>query len=193
VGENGLSIANKSTTIQAEAGKRGPFSVEISFKVAKNQAGRVSVWTTSAKDGGLVHFTSQDVQLKVSGEASLTSEKNLFETIVITKPAPSTQISGGKIFLQGWTGPVFENTIHIVVCGEGGTGKKDVFCGTADNVLGKTTAQINAPDVGQPGMFSLTVSYKVSRAVNGRVAVYFTSPRDGGLLHLASAPVLLLP
>jgi hypothetical protein len=192
-GENGLSIANKSTTIQAEAGKRGPFSVEISFKITRDQPGRVAVWTTSAKDGGLVHFTSQDVQLKLNGTASITAEKNLFETLVITKPAPATQISGGKIFLQGWSGPVFENTIHIVVCGEGGTGKKDIFCGTADNVLAKTTTQISAPDVGQPGMFSLTISYKISKPVNGRLAVYYTSPRDGGLLHLTSVPVQLKP
>jgi hypothetical protein len=192
-GENGLSIANKATTIQAEAGKRGKFQVEISFKIAKDQSGRVAAWTISAKDGGLIHFTSQDVLLKMNGTASIKGETDQYETLLITKPAPAAAVSGGKLVVQGWSAPVFENTINVVLCGEGGTGKKDIFCGTADNVLARATVIINAPDAGQPGPFSITLNYKVSRTVNGRVAVYFTSPRDGGLLHLSSVPVQLKP
>ncbi len=192
-GENGLAIASKATTIQADAGKRGPYSVSISFKVAKDQPGRVAVWDTSAKDGGLIHFTSQNVQLKMNGTASITAEKEQFEPLAITRPAPNTQISGGKLVLQGWSAPVFENTIIVILCGEGGTGKKEPFCGTADNILAKSTVIVNAPDAGQPGTFSATLIYRVKQPVNARVAVYFTSPRDGGLLHLISDPLLLKP
>ncbi len=192
-GENGQAINTKSTTIQVPAGERGPFSLQIPFTVTKNQPGRVAVWSTSAKDGGLVHFSSVEVTLLVSGSAKILAGQSANEVLVITQPAVASTASGGKLLVQGWSGPVFENTLVVVLCGEGGSGKSDPFCGTADNILARTTTTIHAPDVGQPGPFSVEISYKVSQAVSGRVAVYYTSPRDGYLQHLTSVGVRLEP
>jgi hypothetical protein len=192
-GENGLSIGMKSTTIQVELGKRGPFSVEIPFKVTHDQLGRVAVWSSSPKDGGLVHFSSIEVSLKSSGTAKFLSSQPMVEPLVITSPAPAAAFGGGKLHLEGWSAPVFENTLSVVLCGEGGSGKADPFCGTVDNVLARISTIIKAPDIGQPSPFSLDITYKVTKPINGRVAVYFTSPRDGGLLHLSSVPVQLKP
>jgi len=192
-GENGQAIATKSTTIQADVGQRGPFSLEIAFTVTKNQPGRVAVWSTSPKDGGLVHFSSVEVTLKTGGTASINAGQSANETLVITRPAVNATSSGGKLLIQGWSGPVFENNLVVVLCGEGGSGKTDPFCGTADNVLARTSTTMHASDVGQPGPFSVEIGYKVSRPVSGRVAVYYTSARDGYLLHLSSVPVRLEP
>jgi hypothetical protein len=192
-GENGLSIGMKSTTIQAEMGKRGPLSVEVPFKVTRDQPGRVAVWSSSPKDGGLVHFSSIEVNLLASGSAKILSSQPQFEPLVITSPAAGAVFSGGKLHLEGWSAAVFENTLSVVLCGEGGNGQSEPFCGTVDNVLARLSTTINAPDVGQPGRFSLDITYKVTTPVNGRVAVYFTSSRDGGLLHLTSMPVMLKP
>jgi hypothetical protein len=192
-GENGLSVGMKSTTIQVELGKRGPFNVEIPFKVTQDQPGRVAVWSSSPKDGGLVHFSSIDVSLKTSGAAKILSSQPQFEPLVITSPAPGAVSGSGKLHLEGWSAPVFENTLSVVLCGEGGSGKADPFCGTVDNVLVRMSTTIKAPDVGQPGPFSLDITYKVTKPISGRVAVYSTSPRDGGLLHLSSVPVQLKP
>ena len=57
----------------------------------------------------------------------------------------------------------------------------------------KTRITIHAPDIGLPGPFSVELSCHVSRTVSGRVAVYYTSPRPGYLLHLSSVPVRLAP
>jgi hypothetical protein len=192
-GENGLSVGMKSTTIQSELGKRGPFSVDVTFKITKDQPGRVAVWSSSPKDGGLVHFSSIEVNLKASGTATIVAGKDQFEAIVITQPAAAASVSGGKLHVQGWSAPVFENSLVVVLCGEGGTGKSDPFCGTADNILARMSTIMKAPDVGQPGQFNLDVTYKVTKPISGRVAVYCTSPRDGGLLHLSSVPVQLNP
>ncbi len=192
-GENGQAINIKSTSIQVPAGERGPFSLQIPFTVTKNQPGRVAVWSTSAKDGGLVHFSSVEVTLLVSGSAKILAGQSANEVLVITQPAVAATATGGKLLVQGWSGPVFENTLVVVLCGEGGSGKSDPFCGTADNILARTSTTIRAPDVGQPGPFSVEISYKVSQAVSGRVAVYYTSPRDGYLQHLASVGVKLEP
>ena len=193
VGENGLMISSNSTTIQTEMGKRGPFSVSLPFTITKEQPGRVAVYDTSPKDGGLIHFSSVEITLKTGGGAVIKAGQQQNEVLVITQPAPVAAISGGKLHIEGWSGPVFENALVVILCGEGGSGKADPFCGTADNILAKAPVTMQAPDVGQPGPFSLDLAFKVSQPVNGRVAVYFTSARDGGLLHLASVPVLLRP
>ena len=161
--------------------------------MTKDQPGRVAVWSTSAKDGGLVHFSSVEVMLKTSGTADIKAGQSDNETLVITSPAANAAASGGKLLVQGWSGPVFENNLVVVLCGEGGSGKTDPFCGTADNMLARTPTTMQAPDVGQPGQFSVEISYRVSQPVNGRVAVYYTSARDGYLLHLTSVPVRLQP
>ncbi len=193
-GENGAALNTKATTIQVPAGERGPFSLQIPFTVSKNQPGRVAVWSTSAKDGGLIHFSSVDVALLAGGSAKILAQtQSANEVLVITQPALNSTASGGKLLVQGWSGPVFENALVVVLCGEGGSGKTDPFCGTADNILARVPTTTHAPDVGQPGAFSVEVSYHVNQTVSGRVAVYYTSPRDGYLLHLSSAPVKLEP
>ena len=193
-GDNGLSVGMKSTTIQAELGKRGAFSANVTFNVTRDQPGRVAVWSSSPKDGGLVHFSSIGVNLLASGSLKLLPGQTQSEPLVITSPAAAGAVfSAGKLHLEGWSGPVFENTISVVLCGEGGNGKSEPFCGTVDNVLARLSTTTNAPDIGQPGRFSLDITYKVTKPINGRVAVYFTSPRDGGLLHLTSMPVTLNP
>jgi hypothetical protein len=193
VGENGLLISSKATTIQSELGKRGDYSVSLPFALAREQPGRVAVYSTSPKDGGLIHFSSVEVTLKPNGTASLQAGKQQNEILGITLPAAAAVASGGKLHVEGWSGPVFENALVVILCGEGGSGKADPFCGTADNVRAKAPVTLKSPDAGQPGTFSLDLSFKVSRAISGRVAVYFTSARDGGLLHLASVPVQLKP
>ncbi len=192
-GEDGLALVTRPTTIKAELGKRGPYKVDLTFRVAKDQPGRVAAYSTSAKDGGLEHFSSVEIRLIASGQAQIARSAAASEMLVISQPARNARISGGRFTLLGWSGPVFENTLNWVLCGEGGSGKSDPFCGTVDNVLGRGVVMVQAPDVGKPGPFGIQLVYKISQPVGARLAVYFTSPRDGGLVHLASVPVRLEP
>lgn len=59
----GKQLALKPATIQAELGRRGPFSIEIPFTVTREQPGRVSVYDTSAANGGIIHLASVEVTL----------------------------------------------------------------------------------------------------------------------------------
>jgi hypothetical protein len=47
--------------------------------------------------------------------------------------------------------------------------------------------------MGQPGPFMGTLTWSVSAPTPGRIIVFAASPRDGGWLHIASIPVLILP
>ena len=63
--QTGCVIGSAIAQIQAPIGQRGPYSatVQLPFKVPP-QPGRVVVYAISARDGGLVHLSSVEVQLE---------------------------------------------------------------------------------------------------------------------------------
>jgi len=190
---SGAVIAKQSTTIQGIGAVRGPFDAQVPFNVSTAGPGRISVYSTSPRDGGLVHLASEEVMLSTEAVAKPVAGQTHTETHVILEPAPQASISGGHLHVSGFSDYVFESQLALVLCGEGGSGAPDPVCGTADNVLATGTAMLNAPDVGQPGPFAGDLTYQVSTTVHARLAVYSRSARDGGIVHLSSVPVQLAP
>jgi hypothetical protein len=190
---NGAVIATKLTTITSSAPQAGPFDTTVPFTVSGNQPGRISVFSTSARDGGLLHLASAEVTLLAGGSATLVAGPTNYEVHAISVPASLAQISGGHLHVAGYSDYVFESQLALALCGEGGSGAPDPVCGTVDNVLATGTAKLSSSDMGQPGPFAGDLNYKVTAPVQGRVAVYSRSPRDGGIVHLNTVNVKLMP
>ncbi len=191
--EGGTQLVRQSTKILADAGSPGLYTADLTFSVNHEQAGRVSVYETSAMDGGIQHLSSVEVMLLPSGAAIIVPAVPAAEQIDIQFPLAFQEISGGSATVSGFSAYYFESQLGVVLCGGGGSGAPDELCGTQDNVLASGTAMINSPDVGQPGPFSGTLTWSVSGSVNGRIVVFARSPRDGGLVHVASIPVIINP
>lgn len=194
-GEDGAIVAEGHAIISAEIGTRGPFDASLTFSVAHDQPGRLAVFDVSARDGGLLFLTSIPVTLLAGGSGAeiLPAEapQNFFR---IDQPTAFGEVSGGVVHVEGLSGPAFENTILVALCGEGGTsGDIEPICGMQDNTLFKTPVQILAPDAGQPGTFSVDLPYSVSQDTFARVAVYTLSPMDGGVIELNSIELILKP
>jgi hypothetical protein len=190
---DGAVIATEPTTIQAEAGTGGPYAVEVAFTVAADQPGRISVFHASPRDGGLVHLASVEVTLLAGGAAAVTPGGPQPEFHQILAPAPLAEVSGGSLHVSGFSAYVFEGTLNLALCGEGGSGAPDPICGTADNVLATGFTTLQAPDIGQPGPYEADLAYTITGPVQARLAVFSYSARDGGLVHLTSVPVNLRP
>ena len=189
----GKVLVTQPTTIQGVGAVRGPFDDQVPFTVTVDTPGRISVYATSARDGGLIHLASADVTL-LSGCCAEPIVGQLHnETHIIQEPAPQATVAGGRLHVSGFSDYVFESQLSLALCGEGGSGTPDEVCGTADNVLATGTAMLNAPDVGQPGPFAGDLTYTVSAPVAGRLVVFSRSPRVGGILHLSTVPVTLSP
>lgn len=192
--EAGNQLALQATTIAADAGSPGPYSTELTFSVDHEQAGRVAVMEYSAMDGGLVHLTSTQVTLLPGGAANLIAQAIAAENIAILSPAPNVEISGGSLAVSGFSQYYFESQLGLALCGGGdGSGEADPICGESSNRLALSVAMIASPDMGQPGPFSGTLTWSVAAATPGRIVVYADSPRDGGIVHLNSIPVLIQP
>ncbi len=191
--ENGAVLSTTPTTIQTEAGTRGPYSVDVAFSVAADQPGRISVFSASARDGGLVHLASVEVTLLAGGTAAINPAAPHDEVHQIFQPNLLETATGGHVHLEGFSEYVFESTLNLALCGEGGSGAPDPLCGTTDNVLATGIAMLQAPDVGQPGPFATDLLYSVTGPVRARLVVYSVSARDGGILHLASREITVAP
>jgi|GEM_PF-400852 len=191
--ENGAVVGQGPTQILADVGQRGPFSADVDFKIGSDQPGRISVYMTSARDGGLTHLASVEVRLLASGSASIVPGQPRPEFITIFNPAFLAHLSGGNIHVTGFSDYVFESQLGVRLCGEGGSGAPDPICGTVDNILGEGFAMLNVTEMGQPGPFEGNVAYKISAPTPGRVVVFDASPRDGGLVHVSTVEVMLEP
>lgn len=191
--EFGVLLALTPTTLESPAGSPGNFSTELAFTVASEQPGRISVYETSARDGGVVHLASIEVTLRPSGAAEVVPAEFHFESIQIQFPAANDELSGATLTVSGYSYGTFESNLGLMLCGEGGGGAPNDLCGTEDNKLAAGNAMIDAPNMGQPGSFSGELNYTVTGPVQARIVVFAASPRDGGLLHVSSIPVVLVP
>lgn len=191
--ESGNAITQVYTTIAAEAGQRGPFQVETSFRVDREQPGRISVYSVSPRDGGIEMLESVEVTLSPGAPVALDSNAPYTQPIQIFEPVLGTEVGGGALHVTGYSVPVFESQLGAMLCGEGGSGAPDPVCGTVDNILAQVTVFVQSPDIGQPGPFDFFIEYNVPQRVSARLAIFDASARDGGLTMLTSRYVVLTP
>jgi LysM repeat protein len=195
---NGQVIATANAQIAADMGQRGPFSVDVPFTLPAGASGETAahilVYHISPRDGSAAHLSSTLVYLlPPGGTPNVTAGGVNKEFFAIESPAAMTTVAGGVVQVTGYSDPVFENNIGVVICGDGGSGTPHLLCGTADNVLGTGFATVQAPDVGQPGPFTGTVTYSVSAPRGGTIVLFVTSAMDGTVTHIYSRPVTLAP
>ena len=101
------------------------------------------------------------------------------EAILIQQPGPGSRVAG-PVRVSGMADPTFEQSLVVTILTADGT------------ALATVPTQIGA-DVGQRGPFAVDVPFNVSAEQQGYIQVYAISARDGGVTHLSSVGVTLLP
>ncbi len=62
--QSGTEIGTGGASVTAALGQRGPFSGTVSYTLSGgNQPGRLEVFDTSPRDGGLIHLSSVELTL----------------------------------------------------------------------------------------------------------------------------------
>ncbi len=101
------------------------------------------------------------------------------EAILILAPSSASKVNS-PVGVSGISDPAFEQNLAVHVTG-------------ADNdPVGSGNATIKA-EVGQRGNFYGKINFNVTAETPGRVSVINISPKDGGIVHLASVEVTLEP
>ena len=178
---DGVEIALVPTTIQADTGQGGPFEAVLEFSVSGEAQAFIQVYSTSPRDGGITHLASVGVTLAATGPADIRPHPGHTERIIIYTPVLVQEISGGVVRVEGFALASFEGTLVVEVYDEDG------------DLIGQQPVIVQAPDIGQPGPFSVDVPYTLSAAGPGRVVVRDPSPAHGGDAHLSSVEVRLSP
>jgi hypothetical protein len=179
--DDGTLLTTVPTIINAESGQRGSFEVDVPVTISEERQGFIQVYDTSARDGGILHLASVGVTLAPSGPENIVAVEPQPERIAILQPAPNATVSGGVAHVEGFALASFEQTLLAQVLDAEG------------NVVGEQSAIVTAPDLGQPGPFSVDVAYNISGAGPGRIVVRDVSPAFGGDTHVASVEVNLSP
>ena len=179
--DDGTELVSQPATIQAELGARGPFEAEVPFSLSEPRSALLQVFSTSARDGGIVHLASVGLQLLPDGEEELQPGMAHPEDIIIYSPAPGDTVSGGVVQVEGFGLASFEGTLVIYVYDADG------------NEIGLLPITVEAPDIGLPGPFSATVTYSLNSPGPGRIVVVDPLPVFDGQGHITSVEVNLTP
>ncbi|MGD8455949.1 MAG: Gmad2 immunoglobulin-like domain-containing protein [Anaerolineales bacterium] len=122
--------------------------------------------------------STQEPQVKPFPTLTLLPSIHAQEYIFIESPGLGSKVTSPAT-VEGFSGPTFEQTLAVSITDIDGT------------VLAMEPANIQA-DIGVGGAFSVTLEFTVDKDKPGRISVYDISARDGGIVHLDSAPVTLL-
>jgi hypothetical protein len=102
------------------------------------------------------------------------------EAIAILEPAPGSRLVS-PLHLAGMADSTFEQVLTIrLVSFEGG-------------LLAELAPVMIQSEMGQRGPFSADLAFSIDREQNALIQVLAHSPRDGGVTHLSSVGVTLLP
>ncbi len=101
------------------------------------------------------------------------------EAILILEPGPGSRVTS-PLRVAGTADPTFEQSLVVTILNEEGL------------TLATTYTQIEA-ELGQRGPFNVEVPFVVGQETQAFIQVYALSAKDGGVTHLSSAGVTLLP
>jgi len=179
--ENGTQLALAPTTIQAEAGQRGPFAIDM--PLPDDAAGPLflQVYATSPRDGGITHLDAVIVNLVPQGSEQIRILEPAAERIQILSPGVGQTVSGGVLMLEGYGWASFEQTLVVVLYDEQGI------------QLAIQPVTVQAPDMGQPGPFRAELHYSLAVPQAGRVVVRDPGAAFEGDVHLSSVELRLEP
>jgi hypothetical protein len=179
--DDGTVLTEVPTTIHADLGERGPYEVEIPLNVQDECMALIQVYDVSARDGGIIHLSSVGVTLAGNGEDQIKPGVVHPEVITIHLPGQGMEIHGGVAHVEGIGIASFEGTLVVEVYDAEGA------------LVGKQPLIVDAPEMGQPGVFSVDVVYSVERDGPGRIVVMDPLPAFNGIGHIASVEVFLGP
>jgi hypothetical protein len=179
--DDGTELAVAPTTIAADVGQRGPYTVDLPFTTSGERQAFLQVYAASPRDGGITHLASVGVLIADAGPETVTPVEAQPERIRIDQPGPGDTVGGGVAHVEGFGLASFEQTLLVELLDVDG------------NVLASQPVTVAAPDLGQPGPFSADIPYTLAAPGPGRLVIRDISPAFGGDVHLASIEISLAP
>ncbi len=182
---DGTELVATATIVQADAGQRGGFSTLLVYDAGDAKDGMIQVFSRSPKDGSLEHLSSRMVKFG-SGTPAPTASQQPHEKISLSFVRIGQSNTRLLLEGEGTAVGVFENTLQFKLCGDGGVGISDFFCGGVDNIIIASNISVSASEMGSPGTFSIRAELPNGKWRDGRIVVFSISPANGQVEHASS-------
>ncbi|MFO7540692.1 MAG: Gmad2 immunoglobulin-like domain-containing protein, partial [Chloroflexota bacterium] len=179
--DDGTVVFEQPVRMDAPLGQRGPYEAVIPFTISGERQAFLQMLIRSARDGRVTHLSSAGITLADSGPEEIVTREAQPARVTIYQPAVNSSVSGGVVTVSGFGLASFEQTLLVEVHDEGG------------NVVGSEPVMVDAPDLGQPGYFSIDLPYSVDSVGHGRVVVRDLSAAFGGDVYVTSVEIMLAP
>jgi phage tail protein X len=179
--EDGTVVFEQPVQIDAPLGQRGAYDATVPFTVYGERQAFVQMVIRSARDGRITHLSSVGVTLSDSGPAEIIRQEAQPARVTIYQPETNSTLSGGVATISGFGLASFEQTLVVEIHDAAG------------NTIAAEPVMVDAPDLGQPGYFSIDLAYSVDEAGHGRVVVRDPSAAFGGDVYVTSVEVMLQP
>ncbi len=179
--DDGTVAFEQPVRIDAPLGQRGAYEATIPFSVSGERQAFVQMLMRSARDGRITNLSSVGLTLADSGPEEIVTRQAEPARVTIYQPARNSTVSGGMVTVSGFGLASFEQTLVVEIHDEMG------------NTIVMEPIMVDAPDLGQPGYFSVDVAYTVDETNNGRIVVRDPSVVFGGDVYVTSVAVTLEP
>ena len=169
VDENGNVLVEQPTTVDAELGGSGPWTVTLAVEAGENSTGRIEAFSTSPADGSTMAQVSVNV---VYGAAAAAQP-----AITVTSPQPDEVVDPAQIVVSGTGTALPENNVVVRAVDENG------------NVLVEQPTTVDA-ELGGSGPWTVTLAVEAGENSPGRIEAFSTSPADGSTMAQVSVNVV---
>jgi hypothetical protein len=184
LGEDGRALAEGTTWLHVLEGKAhaGRFYAEVPFEIPlAAETGRLEISMFSYRDGQLSHLRTVDLVLLSIGSPLIHPSIEGPEKLAIFAPRYEAIVEGSHVFVYGGGWVASELPLTVEILDRNGV------------VLGSAETYLDAPAIGQAGIFQVDVPYEVAYPQWGRIAVSEHSADFPGLIHYNTVEVWLRP
>jgi len=181
-GEDGRVLAEHTTILFAYPGNAGRFSTQLSFHIdGVAEAGRLELDSFDRRYNRVDHISTQSLLLLATGTHLIHPAMQPPEKLAIIYPSDGLRVTGGELQVRaaGWV----DSDVPVEVTLVDRSGK----------TIASTQAHFDAPQVGQLGTFTVSLSYDTPFSQFARVVLTERDPSQAYIVHLSSTEIYLQP
>jgi hypothetical protein len=189
VGLDNVELGKTTTTIQADGGQRGSFNATIDFTAGDNQNALLQIYSTSARDGSLVHLNSVMVKL-VPQEKEPEDFNTGLEAIQISNVKIIQNAGKLELVADGLASGASGNMLQYKMCADlSGSGDSDLICGSTAYIMNAGLVEVVTEEGATTGTWSITAQLQHGNWRTGSLVVYNASAANGEVQHAASEAI----
>jgi hypothetical protein len=179
-GEDNRLLIDHTTGLFAYPGNAGRFASVLSFQIpGVAEAGRLEIASFDSRYNRVAHINTEPLILLSTGQPLIHPQNQPPEELDILAPRDGQSVAGGTVQVRaaGWVEADVPITVDLV--------------DRQGAVIATAQAKFDSPEVGQVGVFTVSLAYATPISQYARVVLTERDPSGAYIVHLSSVEVYL--